>query len=100
MFMRSMDCGVLLCLIVIPVAAEIDPQSLVGVWEGAYEVRQQQGGGPTSGSITLTISKVEDVKVYIRSETIGARANPPVNYVSNLTPTGYSHATPTGHAST
>jgi hypothetical protein len=100
MFMRLIIYAVLLCLTVIPVAAEIDPQSLVGVWEGTYEVRRQQGGGPASGSITLTISKVEDGKVYVRSETIGARANPPVNYVSNLTPTGYSHTTPTGHAST
>ena len=56
MFMRLMICAVLLCLTVMPVAAEIDPQSLVGVWEGSYEIRGH-GGKPWSGSITLTISK-------------------------------------------
>ena len=98
-FMRLMICAVLLCLTVMPVAAEIDPQSLVGVWEGTYEVRQQRGQ-QTSGSIVITISKVEGGKVYIRSEMMGARDNPPEDYVSNLTPTGYSHTTPTGHTST
>ena len=80
-----------------PVAAQIDPQSLVGVWEGTYEVRQSR---PRSGSIVITSSKVDNGKVYIRSEMMGARDNPPVDYVSNLTPTGYSHTTPAGHTST
>jgi hypothetical protein len=86
-------------LLAVPSAAQIDPQSLVGVWEGSYEVRQQQGA-PTPGSITITITKVEDGKVYIKQETMGVRANRPVEYVSNLTPTGYSHTNRTGHPTT
>ena len=43
--------------------------------------------------------------VHIRSEMMGTNAaqtqvNPMVDYVSNLTPTGYLHTTPTGHTST
>ena len=38
--------------------------------------------------------------MYIKQETMGVRANPPVDYVSNLTPTGYSHTNRTGHTTT
>lgn len=99
MFKRLMVCAGLLCLTVLPVAAQIDPQSLLGVWEGSYQVRSPQGAQNT-GSMIVTISKVEDGKVYGKSETMGARQNPPVNFVSNLTSTGYSHVTPAGHTST
>ncbi len=34
---------VLQCLTVMPVSAHIDPQSLVGVWDGTYEIRRQTG---------------------------------------------------------
>ena len=99
MVKRFLICAVLFILAVGPSAAQIDPQSLVGLWEGTYEVRQR-GGPSTSGSIVITIRKVENGKVYIRSETMGARTNPAIEYVSNLTPTGYSHTTPAGHTST
>jgi hypothetical protein len=82
----------------VPVAAQIDPSRGWGVWEGTYEVRQQRGPS-TAGSIVLRISKVKNGKVHMRSETMGARANPAIEDVSNLTPTGYC-TPPAGHTRT
>ena len=75
------------------VAAQIDPQSLVGVWEGTYE----NTAASRPASILFAISRFEGGRVYIRQETIGDRVNPPFNYVSRLTPTGFSHTTSEGH---
>ena len=96
--MRLIGCTVLLCLTVIPVDAHIDPESLVGVWEGTYEIRQQTGQ-QTSGPISITISKVENGRVYIRNEQ-GSGVGRVREYTNGLTATGYSGTTPTGHSST
>jgi hypothetical protein len=99
MFKRLLICAVLLCLTVLPAGAQIDPQSLVGVWEGEWSVRGQ-AGQPRTGSTTITISKVENGKVHGQTESMGSRENPTTKWVADVTPTGYSFVSKEGNAIT
>ncbi len=90
-------CAMLLCLAT-PGAAQIDPQSLVGVWEGHWSFREQRG--ERTGPITITISKVENGKVYGKTESAGSQENPTITWVADVTPTGYAAVTQQGNAVT
>ena len=98
MFKQLMVCAVLFAFAVGPSAAQINPQSLVGVWEGEWSMRQQQG--MRTGSTTITISKVENGKVHGQTESMGSRENPTAKWVADVTPTGYSFVSKEGNAIT
>lgn len=52
--------------------ATLDPQALVGEWEGTWEA-ESDNGRVFTGAYALTIERVEGDKVYGRGEIRGAR---------------------------
>ena len=78
-----------------PAAAQIEPQALVGVWEGQWSIREQRG--MKSGPVTITISKVENGKVYGKTESAGSQENPTIIWVADVTPTGFSSVSKDGN---
>lgn len=89
--------AMLLCLAA-PVVAQVDPQSMVGVWEGQWSYREQRG--VKSGPVTITITKVENGKVYGKTEAQGAQEDSSYTWVGEVTPTGYTLTTKGGSAVT
>ena len=51
----------------------IDPQSLIGEWQGTWETRSGEARG--GGQYYLTIEKVEGGKVYGKVTVTGRRSN-------------------------
>ena len=101
MFKFLLLCIALLCLPV-PAGAQIDPQSLVGVWEGSWSRRTERA--QLTGPAVVTISKVEGGKVYGKTESMGSRENPTYSWAADVTPTGYTfvigQGPAKGHATT
>ena len=94
----SKHVTLVLCALVlflpVPLAAQaIDPQKLVGVWEGTWALRSDR---PASGQLTITISKVENGKVYGKTESSGSRENPTATWTANVTETGFGYQGPRG----
>ena len=78
-----------------PAAAQVDPQSLVGVWEGQWSFREQRG--VKSGAITVTITKVESGKVHGKTEIAGSQEDRAATFVADATPTGYTYVAKDGN---
>ena len=78
-----------LCL-VSPLAAQVDPKGLVGVWEGNWHMRTSER--QYTGPMTVTIEKVENGKVFGKTESTNIRGEntPPVTWSVPLTDTGWS----------
>jgi hypothetical protein len=70
-------------------AAQIDHQALMGEWQGTWNMRTSDR--QFSGPITVTVLKVENGKVYGKTESTNVRgeSTPTVNWVTNATPTGW-----------
>jgi hypothetical protein len=64
-------------------AADLDPQSLLGEWQGTWSMASSRG---TTGNYYITINKVEGDKVYGRSErpASGNSAQSNWNFVGTL----------------
>jgi hypothetical protein len=62
----------LITFIVPTYGADVDPQSLVGEWEGRWQSRGREAGG-VAGQYYLTIKKVEGDRVFARFLIYGAR---------------------------
>jgi len=93
-------CGAMVLDLVGSAAAQMDPKSLVGVWEGTWNSRASER--QYSGPITVTITKVDDSKVYGKTESTDIRGQntPPVIWTSGLTPTGFHGVGPQGFPTT
>jgi hypothetical protein len=65
-------------------AADLDPQSLLGEWQGTWSMAASRG---TTGNYYITINKVEGDKVYGRSErpASGKSGESNWNFVGTLT---------------
>jgi hypothetical protein len=89
MFKRLLICAVLFFLAVGPSAAQIDHQALVGEWQGTWNMRTSDR--QFSGPITVTVLKVENGKVFGKTDSTNVRgeSTPTVNWVTNATPTGW-----------
>jgi hypothetical protein len=95
---KLLAVGAMVLSLVAPVFAQVEPQALVGVWEGQWSYREQRG--MKTGPITITISKVENGKVYGKTEAQGSQENTAYSWVGDATPTGYSFTSKEGNATT
>jgi hypothetical protein len=80
------------------VFAQVDPQAMLGVWEGHWSYREQRG--IKSGPITITINKIESGKVHGKTEVQGSQENSSYNWVADVTSTGYTFTSKEGNTTT